>query len=853
MGKSNGRKDAYRLWRISLSALVLFGERLWRALWPAFGITGLFAALALFNLFAAIPGWLHAAILVMFALSLAWAVWREFRGFRLPDTTSARRRLEEINELDHRPLEALDDHVAGGADADPVTRALWDRHQEQMRETVAGLRVGAPHPRLARKDHYALRFALAIAFGISIIVAGDDAGGRLMGAFLPKIGVVAARNAKLDAWLTPPEYTGKPPIFLAGGSDATPAQEPITAPEGSILVAQVSDAANAPAVVSPGSTAEDVAFDVTAENSYRAKVPLMQDGNVAIVLDGRELGAWDIVIVPDRSPTVAFLSQPGQTTLGALQIDFEAHDDYGLAGVTATIRRPESSAADADTIQFDLPLPGLNTPDATGTGYQDLTPHPWAGLPVQIQLTARDGRGQRGMSGAISIVLPERVFNHPVAQEIIAQRKRLTEEPVDARDSVGAELRGIASRQEAYDGDVVVFMALSTASRRLKYGSAPDTVESVQQLLWDTALRLEDGKLSLAARELRRLQQELMEALANNATDEELARLMDELQQALNELLDAMARMQPQDLEGMPIDPNALAMTREDLQSLFDKMRELAQNGAKDAARQMLSELQNLLENLQTGQMGQAPPQFQQGMQMLNQLQELIQGQQELLDRTYRESRQRGQGENGQQGQQGQQGQNGQQGQQGQQGQGSQQGQGQGGQQGQGRNGQQGGGDSVDTALQEALRRQLGEIMRQLGEVTGEIPGEFGRAEGAMRQSTDALRAGRPGAATGPQTEALDQLREGARAATEQLMQQFGGMQARGRRGRPGMQFGQQQDPLGRRMEGNQGMTQGDVEIPSESDIQRARRILEELRRRAGERERPPLERDYIDRLLEPY
>ena len=54
-------------------------------------------------------------------------------------------------------------------------------------------------------------------------------------------------------------------------------------------------------------------------------------------------------------------------------------------------------------------------------------------------------------------------------------------------------------------------------------------------------------------------------------------------------------------------------------------------------------------------------------------------------------------------------------------------------------------------------------------------------------------------------------------------------------------------------MEGNQGTTQGDVKIPSESDIQRARRILEELRRRAGERERPPVERDYIERLLEPY
>lgn len=827
----NGRRGgAVWLSRVSLSAAVLFLERLWRALWPAVGIAGLFASLAFFDVFAAIPGWLHAIVLAAFAVAFAIAVWRESRRFRMPEYVAARRRLERVNDLAHRPLEALDDSVAGGDNADAVARALWFRHQERMRQTIAGIRIGAPHPRLARKDRHALRFGVGIALGIGVIVAGPDAGNRLQSALLPDIAGAAVRNPKLDAWLTPPEYTGKPPVFLAGRTDDKPADGPIMAPAGSVLVAQVSDAAAAPAILLPGGAGDGDAFSATAENSYRARVPLDRDGRVTVELDGRELGSWDFTVIPDRAPTVAFLKEPGQTALGALRIDFEAHDDYGLAGVVATIRRPDGSAVDGETITFDLPLPGVNEADAAGTGYQDLTPHPWAGLPVLVQLTARDGRGQRGSSGAINMVLPERVFNHPVAREIIAQRKRLTAEPDTSRDSVGAALLGIAGRTEAYGGDVVVFLALNAASRRLKYGTTPDTVDAVQKLLWDTALRLEDGELSLAARELRRLQNELMEALSNNASDEEIARLMDELEAALNELLDALARMQPEDMESLPFDPEALAMTREDLKNLFDKMRELAQSGAKDAARQMLAELQNLLENLQAGRMGQPSPQFQQGMQMLDALQELIQAQQELLDRTYGAAQRRTQ--QGQQGQQGEQ----------------QSPQDRGGQP----QGQQGGEDSLETALQEALRRQLGEIMRQLGEVTGDIPRQFGRAEGAMRRSTDALRSDQPGAAVPPQTEALDQLREGARAATEQLMQQFGGMQAGMQPGRPGMPFGQK-DPFGRRMEGSQGTAQGDVKIPSESDIQRTRRILEELRRRAGERDRPPVERDYIDRLLEPY
>ena len=40
------------------------------------------------------------------------------------------------------------------------------------------------------------------------------------------------------------------------------------------------------------------------------------------------------------------------------------------------------------------------------------------------------------------------------------------------------------------------------------------------------------------------------------------------------------------------------------------------------------------------------------------------------------------------------------------------------------------------------------------------------------------------------------------------------------------------------------------MKVPGEIDVQRARRILEELRRRFGENFRPQLELDYIERLL---
>jgi hypothetical protein len=43
------------------------------------------------------------------------------------------------------------------------------------------------------------------------------------------------------------------------------------------------------------------------------------------------------------------------------------------------------------------------------------------------------------------------------------------------------------------------------------------------------------------------------------------------------------------------------------------------------------------------------------------------------------------------------------------------------------------------------------------------------------------------------------------------------------------------------------------VKIPGATDLARARQILEELRRRAAQMNRPQQERDYIDRLLKAF
>src|SRR5262249_52399822 len=262
----------------------------------------------------------------------------------------------------------------------------------------------------------------------------------------------------------------------------------------------------------------------------------------------------------------------------------------------------------------------------------------------------------------VQITLPERTFNHPIARAIIDQRKALVIEP-GSRLAVADTLNDLRERPGLYRDDTVAFLALRLAEERLRLNDDAKSTAEVEQLLWDTALRIEDGRMSLAEREMRRLQQQLQDALAKNAPDEEIERLMKELQQALDRYLQALAEnlARNPDQAQQPIDPSRVISSR-DLQRMLDRARELARDGAREQARELLSQLQNMLENLRLARPGQAPPRgSSEAQQMMRDMRDLMQRQQQLLDRSSR-------AQQGQQGQQGRPGQRGQQGQQGQQG-----------------------------------------------------------------------------------------------------------------------------------------------------------------------------------------
>ena len=835
-------------WRITMSRAALAWERLWVAAWPALALIGGYLVLALLDVLPELPGWLHAAILLAFVVGLGASVWQAVRTLRLPDRQDSLRRMERVNELDHRPLETLQDSLASGW-RDEQTQSLWRLHQQRMRDLVSRLRVGWPHPKLVRRDPYALRIGLSIAVLALLFAVGDSATDRIARALTPNVaGVPAAAPARLDAWITPPEYTRTPPVFLASGNKSdlpeVSGETALEVPRGSKLVARITGGHGMPKLETAGAFVD---FAATDDGGFEIEESLIESGRIVIKQADREVGSWQVTVTPDNPPTVAFVRPPSATQRKALRLDVEASDDYGIDKVVARITRSgaladESAIAKLDPIELELAVPGGSQRQLKASSFHDLTPHAWAGLPVNIQLKAHDAIGQTASSKVVQVVLPERVFSHPVARAIIAQRRQLILYPAKNRDRVAANLEIIAWEYEKYNGDTVVFLALSTASRRIGRGAleTPKQLSAALQLLWDTALRVEDGTLSLSERSLREAQQALQDALDKGAPDAELERLLKELERAMDEYLRSLAEsmrnnpQQPNELQ-QPMDPRSMMLSREDLKKMLDRIRELYKSGQREAARQMLSQLRNMLENLRARRFQRPGQQHRRAMKMLDELQGIIREQQKLLDKTFREAQRRGQmrGPNPSMRMMPRQ---------------------PGGQQPPGMPQENASPMDQESQNQEALRRRLGELMRQLGEMSGKIPRPFGQAERSMRDSTTELEGGQAGRAVPPQTKAIDQLQQGARAATQQLMQQLGRRGQR-REGDPTMQPSEQQrDPFGRNTDNaGQGMNTEDVQVPDGDDVRDARRIRDELRRRAGQRTRPRQELDYIERLLKQF
>ena len=383
--KPQGRQDgpAPLVRRRRLARLALAWEAIWPAIWPALGVLGLFLTVALLGLPLLLPGSMRPLLGAGFAAAFAVALWRGLRGFRWPGDAPADRRLERESGLPHQPLAALADRPATD---DPVGQAVWEVHRARALASIRELRVGIPRPGLAKRDPIALRAALALSLLAALIMAGPEAPERLRRAVVPPAAIAALPpQMRLEAWVTPPAYTGAAPVFLdAGGGD-------VSVPAGSRLQVALSGGTGGVPELQIGNSATP--FRALDARSFGAEAMLEHGARLVIRRDAMEVAAWNLAVQSDQPPRAAFTEPPGRAPRGlATRLPWLAEDDWGVAALSAEIRL--KARPDAEPHVVEIPLPAGQPRQARGAAGPDLSAHPWAGLDVEVLLRARDGAGQ---------------------------------------------------------------------------------------------------------------------------------------------------------------------------------------------------------------------------------------------------------------------------------------------------------------------------------------------------------------------------------------------------------------------------------------------------------------------------
>ena len=857
--------DAKFARKVMLSRWALLFERLWPRLWLILGVAGLFLLVSLLGIWPHLPELAHVALLAAFAIAGIVSLILAAR-VRFPTHEEAVRRIERVSGVPHRPASSYEDTITANAD-DPRTNALWQAHRARLAAMLARLRVGKPHPRADRADPIALRALLLLGVVALAALVGDGASDRVLSAFRLKSSVALA-SARLDAWVTPPSYTGRAPVMLADGAraNATPPEKSklISVPERSVLIVRTSGSGlGAPSleVLAEGATEKQLVAAKTPEagkmSSARSEISelryeLRKSAEVRVLVAGTELSRWAFYVTPDEAPRIALTEDPTRTRRGSLKLTYTVEDDYGVVSAEGKLKKtkvkeppPDPSKDWARTNVLKGPRPPLERPPPItlrvprgetkeAQTYIDFGPHPYAGREVILTLEASDVAGNVGRSKPMRLVLPQRHFEKPLARAIIEQRAKLMDDP-RYRDQVLRALDALTTEPEGFIDSASIYLSLRTVYRSLERDDTREGRKSVIDGLWEIALKIEDGDLSDAERALREAQDKLADALEKGAPDSEIDQLMQELREALGKYVEQLAKNSKDQMPPEGLDPNNQQLSQQDLERMMQNLEDMTKAGSRDQAQQMLAQLRDLLERLQSGQMSQK--EAERGQMMMKKLDELgglVGQQQRLMDETYRENRQQGQrtpggtmpGAQGQREMQ-QQGRAG----QGQRGEGSQQGQRGSGQQQAGR-----GLSEQQRQLKEELER-LKKSLEELGAGSPELEG----AREAMENAQRALEEGDTNSALGDQSSALEQMREGAKKMAEGMQQ--GGASRYG-------QNGEQRDPLGRPQR-FQGPDAGNsVKVPDEIDMQRAREILEELRRRLAQPARPALELDYFERLL---
>ncbi|MGB3625803.1 MAG: DUF4175 family protein, partial [Henriciella sp.] len=661
-----------------------------RAFWPFLLLIATFLFLTLAGIIDASTEKFASLSLIIFVISLGVLAVLGWARFTSPRHEDAVRLLDRQSDL--RPLSMLRDRPSR-PDVEGV--ALWRAHETRLTDAARRLSVPSLAADWKQFDPFYLRYVVPAALAVLLAMTWPVAGDRLKSAFAPDFGsLFGAETIRIEAWITPPAHTGRPPIFLAEAGDD------LRVPAGSEITVRAQAPSAPKLVIRSEDDTFKTTFEETPEGAFEAKGIIAADSDIKVMWWG-ERAIWSVRASPDAPPEVEWVSAPEMSPTDETEFAWTVSDDYGVTLLELVMLRTDGGGDGSDDA-VEIQMPSIAPKAAESESAIDLTRHRWAGLEVTAMLRATDGAGQVGLSEPVTFVVPEKLLLQPLARAIQDIRVTILREDGDYTDLASNDealesgaiytaatqritaappgvqrasrmIEAVTYEAPRYFEDVSIYFGLRHTDAILQAASSTDEADTTEPLLWSLALRAEYGSAADALRALQAARQALEEALRDGASEAEIQRRLEAFKQAAQNYLAArMAEALANGLEAPADDTDSAqsgggsGLGGSDFADMLDALSDLTETGATDQARQLLADITNMLENLQfqqgngsgegmpgmPGQQGEndedVPREERELSDTLQELSDLLREQRELNDDTLAEQR----GERGNQGQQ---------------------------------------------------------------------------------------------------------------------------------------------------------------------------------------------------------
>lgn len=902
--KTLARKRRRTFWILSIKTLI---NHIWR---PIFWCC-LFAGLWMLDVQSFFGQIISIILSLSFVIGLIYLIKKDLRSFSLPKGRKLDHALEKNSNLPRGQINLIEDTLVNPKKKE--TRELWNTAQRNALNSFTLLKAPKLNLSLARQDPGALRFIAILVLISGFMVSGHDWKNKIISGLIPITpNYVLAQGKVTNLWIEPPAYTQRPKVHVIG----TSAQDTLEIAEGSTIKIRLHSIMGKS--FPPYFQGKEMTY--LDEGLYGAETEITEGTDLSVTQFYIPRARWAYTFIKDTPPQI-FSDLPNtdknsdetsqnqdnseQAKIpeeqnqyeiierGQIKFPLKVLDDYGVKDLRMTMEidpmiqdKPLGETASETRLIMSQP----NTEFKIAPIY-NMTWHTWAGLPVTFTFEAIDHKGQTAKLEPITLTLPEREFEHPMAKSLITMRKKLAWEYDSPFDEIAFNLETLLRAPDYFQNNPTIYLAIKSAAARLRYNDdarPSDRIKAVKEvigLLWTTAITIEDGNLELAMRELRDAQEALENAMRDpNVTQDEIDALMNELREKMENYFTEMARdlqKRMQNGEKFPEFSNedfGQMITPDTLGQMMAEIEQALRDGDEEKAQELMSKLQRMMEMMDPSSNAQMPPDMQMMKEGINELQELIERQEQLLEQTekqamdqFRQERKKErtakpkelkdlnemlknfgfdtvpptpgtskQTEDNKEP--------------------NQQDKTERSQKPSEKSADEKSADKKNTdeeknnkstaankAEQEALRYILGQLMLDAAEKLDEVPESLGNAEQEMRGSSEKLGENNPTGSIPYQEQAIEYLKEGQ----EQLAQQFRNRMQQ----MIGIGFSGQQryDPLGRPLgdDQNDGRNHGSrVEVPDEAQKKRVDEILRELRERSGDRSRSDDELDYYRRLL---